>query len=78
MRQNSPDFTDTKIDSQMFTTNLEKHLKIIINGSMTALAEHSVRIQKEKTKRIKKKTGGERKREKNKQRTKQKKYCAAE
>lgn len=62
----------------MLTTNLEKHLRIIINTSMKALAEHSVRIQKKKKRKKRKaKTGGERKREKI-SRTKQKKYCASE
>lgn len=47
----------------MFTTTLEKHLAIIINRSMKALAEHSVRIQKKKK---------EIKRERQKQEKKQK------
>lgn len=44
MRQNSLSFIDTKIDPQMLTINLEKHLAIIINTSMKVLAECSVRI----------------------------------
>lgn len=56
----------------MFTTNLEKHLTIIINRSMEALAEHSVRIFLKKGKRERQKQ------KKAKERTKQKKYCASE
>lgn len=77
MRQNSLSFIDTKIDPQMLTINLEKHLAIIINTSMKVLAECSVRIKKKKKWGEKTKMEGERKREKI-NREQNKKYCAAE
>lgn len=62
MRQNSPNFTDTVIDSDLFTTNLERHLRIITNRSIKTLAEHLIRIQKRKKRKTK--TERERKRKK--------------
>jgi len=44
IRQSSLKFTRTIIDSDLFTTNLERHLGIITNRSVQTLAQHSVRI----------------------------------
>lgn len=44
MRQNRANFTDTVIGSDLFTTDLERHLRIKTTKSIKTLAEHSVRI----------------------------------
>lgn len=44
MRQNRANFTDTVIGSDLFTTDLERHLRIKTTKSIKTLAEHSVRV----------------------------------
>lgn len=40
MRQNRANFTDTIIDSDLFTTDLERHLRIKTTKSIKTLAKH--------------------------------------
>lgn len=44
MRQNRANFTDTVIGSDLFTADLERHLRIKTTKSIKTLAEHSVRV----------------------------------